>query len=169
MDGWATRPGAGSARDPDMDVAGRGAVSAVDRTAAGESRVASGARSPPERDRVDPMEEPGLPRQSRVRRSPRADRARLQRAWRDHRRRSGADSLRHAGPGRARRGAVSTGHPHPHAATRHDPAQPAATTHGRRTGRDGGRARRPSEPSRCSISRRTRPASATSTSRFVTS
>ena len=76
MDGWATRPGVGSARDPDMGVAGRGAVSAVDRTAARESRVASGARSPPERKRVDPMEEPGLPRQSRFRRSARADRAR---------------------------------------------------------------------------------------------
>lgn len=69
--------GAGTTRDPDVGVAGRGAVSAVDRTAARESRVASGARSPPERNRVDPMEEPGLPRQSRVRRSPRADRARL--------------------------------------------------------------------------------------------
>jgi hypothetical protein len=35
-----------------------GCVSAVDRMPAGESRAASGARSPPERDGVDPMEEP---------------------------------------------------------------------------------------------------------------
>lgn len=47
----------------------------------------------------------------------------------------------YSGPRRTRRGAVPTGHPHAHGATRHESAQPAPTTHGRRTRRDGERAR----------------------------